>query len=457
MDENEDKYHRVLDLLQRQYPRGMSISAIARDVDMNRGSVSKYLEVLLSRGDVRMEPFGKSKVYTASQRVPFSDLFDYLSNAIVILDADLHILMVNKNFITTFGILRERHVMGRGLYDMGLQLFDDQSIRRNIERVRQSETFITEMQYIEDGTNRIFLIEFFPTVSYAGKPGIMISLKDITRWKKTEEALKNTEKKIRTIFETVPSGIIFFEADGTILNANQASLDLLGIKSFQDLMNANLFDISCYKEKIQGLILQAKVAEIELTCDFDRLRRGDLIPTTRSGVAYFFVVFAPIAMEGGGVPHEFAILFRDITAEKLARKELIFKETRYRSFFDNTCNGVLIYEPIDDGNEYLFKDINRATETILQMKKEDLIGKKLFEEFPDLPDPDVRDALIRVLTTEKPEFLAPLQYRKGKNFPWMSHYIFKLPSGEIASFMVDVSEAVREDAASRTRDYCSHR
>jgi len=77
---------------------------------------------------------------------------------------------------------------------------------------------------------------------------------------------------------------------------------------------------------------------------------------------------------------------------------------------------VLIYEPIDEGREYIFKDINRATEKILRMRKKDLIGRKLFEVFPDLPNPDVRDALIRVLRTEKPEFLPPLQYRKGKDF-----------------------------------------
>ena len=110
--------------------------------------------------------------------------------------------------------------------------------------------------------------------------------------------------------------------------------------------------------------------------------------------------------------NEYAILFRDVTTEWMTRKELAFKETRYRSFFENTCNGVLIYEPIDDGREYIFKDINRATEKILRMKKRDLIGRKLFEVFPDLPNPDVRDALIRVLRTEKPEFLPPLQYRR---------------------------------------------
>ncbi len=144
--------------------------------------------------------------------------------------------------------------------------------------------------------------------------------------------------------------------------------------------------------------------------------------------------------------HEFAILFRDITTERLARKELAFKETRYRSFFEKACNGVLIYEPIDGGNEYIIKDVNGVTAALLRMNKEDLVGKKLFEEFPDLPNPYVHDLLYRVLTTEKPEFVTPLKYRNREDFPWISHYVFKLPSGEIASFMIDVSDAVRKEA-----------
>jgi PAS domain S-box-containing protein len=274
----------------------------------------------------------------------------------------------------------------------------------------------------------------------------MISLRDITAWKNAEAALKNSEKKIRTIFETVPSGIIFFTADGIVLNANRASLDILGLRNFQELMNGNIFSISCYKGKILELIQQGEVAETEIVCDFDRLRRDQQIQSTRSGIAYFDVVFTPIVLDSRSTLNEYAILFRDVTTEWMTRKELAFKETRYRSFFENTCNGVLIYEPIEDGREYIFKDINRATEKILRMKKRDLIGRKLFEVFPDLPNPDVRDALIRVLRTEKPEFLPPLQYRRRRDSPWIWHYIFKLPSGEIASFMIDVSDAVWEDA-----------
>ena len=713
MNEDIDRYLQIREYLQELYPQAVSISAITRELGMNRGSVAKYLEVLLSQGHVIVKPYGRSKLFSSSRNVPFDDLFDYISDAIVILDADLRILMVNKKFYASFGIQKGKNVIGIGLSKLSLSIFNDHAVQTNIDRIMNSQTYINEMLLIEKGTERIFLTEFtsitIPSISFAGKPGIMISLRNITTWKKAEDELKNSERKIRTLFEEVPSGIIIFQEDGTILNANKASLAILGLKKFTDLADLKLFDIICSQEKIIDLMEQQKVAEITLPCNFDRLKKNELFSTVKSGIAYLQIVFAPVPEKKWNSQREFFILFLDITAQKLAEKELkdrikgiasnlpgivyqfyssdtgewgmhfvdersheilgldpepldtyfdrlieciapedrviwlksvqdvvkegipwdfecrfikttgedifirgisqptrlknetiwnglfldvtdrkrveialrkneerfrgiagnlpgivyqffsgdngevgmyyvdersqdvygvspeplndwierygncidpdyqkqwinsmneallkrspwdfegkfikhrgeemyvrvisqpvrlehetvwngiilditeykkaeealrisMFKEIRYHSFFENTCNGVLIYEPVRGGDEYILKDVNKVTANLLRMKQEDLIGKKLFEEFPDLPDPQIRDMLKRVLTTENPEFVAPIKYRNKENFPWISHYVFKLPSGEIASFMIDVSDEVTKNISQK--------
>ncbi|MFA4826386.1 MAG: PAS domain S-box protein [Methanoregula sp.] len=717
MTAKEDRYTQIREFLHERYPETVSISLIARELTMNRGAVAKYLEVLQSQGHVVMKPFGKAKLYTSSQNVPFDDLFDYLSDAILILDADLHVLMVNRSFLTTFGIRKDRNIIGTELSRLSLPFFDNPTVQENIGRIIQSQAFINEMLLIERGTERIFLTEFvstvIPSLAFTGKPGIMISLRDITTWKKTEDALKNSERKIRTLFEEVPSGIFLFHEDGTILNANRASLDILGLARFMDLADLKLYDIMCSKNTIQDLIQKGKIAELTLSCNFDRLKTETLTTTKKSGVAYFQIVFAPVAGSVGNAPKEFFILFLDITAKKLAEKQLKeryrgivsnlpgivyqfyardsgewgvyyvnerspeiygvvtepldtwfdrfgacialedrerwgrsiedvvrrvapwdfegrfikpsgeemyirgisqpvrlknetvwngiflditdrkraeeasrrseerlrgitsnlpgivyqfyardsgewgmnyvderssevygldpdpldtwiqrygaciapedherwihsiedvirrvapwefegrfirpkgeemyirvhsqpvrlknetvwngiilditdrkraeealrlteFKEVRYHSFFENTCNGVLIYEPVGNGVEYIIKDVNKVTAALLRMTKEELVGKRLFEEFPELPEPMVHDLLLRVLTTEQPEFVAPLKYRNREDFPWISHYVFKLPSGEIASFMVDVTDAVKENRELKSRHF----
>jgi PAS domain S-box-containing protein len=437
MEALEDKYSRIVDLLERRAPTPMSVTAIARELGIPRNSAAKYLDVLAARGDVSMDQFGQKKLYRPSPRIPLAELFERLSSAIVILNNDLQIRMVNSSFVSLLGILSGRNIVGTSLFDLNLPVFAEPVVRRNIERVQKSQTYLPEMQLIDELTDRIFLVEFVPVVMQIGSPGVMVGLRDITALRKAETALKYTEKKVATLFETVPSGIIMFSADGTILNANPASLEILGLKTFDDLSTASIFNVACVPERLEALIRGARADETELACDFDRMKREG-VPSMKSGVVYFNVIFTPIRPENGGRPDEFAILFKDITRDRQQRKELTFRESRYHSFFENACNGVIIYEPIDGGDDYVIKDLNQAAEEQLGAPKAELVGQRVFERFPDLLDYGVPEAARRVLTTDAPVFLKPLQYRHGQGI-WIWHYVFKLPSGELASFMIDVS------------------
>ncbi len=444
MEEYADKLLTIKEFLQNKSPSRMSISAISRELGMRRSSVSKYLDMLQLTGDVAMVPFGKSKLYTVSQRVPYNAIIDISPNAIIVLDARGRVEMANKKFAADFEIDNVNKVKGSSICGLGLRVFSDPSIRKNIRRLVGGSLYIKEMQYIDEKTDRVYYIKFLPTVSDHGSQHFMINVEDITSQIQKDEAFSILDKRLRTIFDEVPSGILFFRADGTILNANPASLKLFGLSKLQDLLSLSLFDFICTRDKIMSLIKEGKVNDIDVGCDFDVLKNVKMIPTTKSGVSYFNVVFTPITTRDSEYGfREYAIMLKDITAEKMVEKELRIKESRYRSFFENTCNGMLIYQPIDRGEDYIIKDINRATEIILGIKKQDIIGNRIFTMFPDLLNFGVRELLKRIYTTNMPEIAPPLQYVIGEDRPWCSRYVFKLPSGEIASFMIDVSDKMK--------------
>lgn len=443
MEEYQEKLNAVRQFLEEKSPQKMSISAISRNLGINRGTVAKYLDILRLNGQVTMVPYGKSKLYTISEQIPVISLFDYTTDIIVIMDSNARILMANKSFFSKFGILKERELVGTSIFKMGFEIFSDPSIKKNIFRMFRGEKFLPEMQHIEESTSQIYSIKFIPAVSLDGNKNSMIALTDITDQVNTEEALSISDQKLRTIFRKVPSGILFFDESGNIINANGASLNLLGVENYQDLMQTNLFEVFCRKEKIKTALSGGEIGEIEFICDFDRLKRDRVMPTTRAEIAYFEATFTHITSETGF--NEYAIFFNDVTMDRMAEKELKFNESRYRSFFNDTCTGVLIYQPVDEGDDFVIQDVNQAFEIILQVKKEDVIGKKLFVKFPDLPIDSVRRALNRVDETGVPEVVPPLQYVRNDASPILTHFIFKLPTGEIASFMLDLSKDVREE------------
>ena len=437
MNEYREQFGRITALLDEHAATGLTVTAVARELGITRISAAKYLELLAASGDVSMERFGQKKIYRRSRRLPLPEVIDRLPNALVVLDADLQVSMVNASFVATLGIQPGRNLIGAPLFDLDLPVFSEPSVRRNIERVRRSETYLDEMQLIDERTDRVYFVDFAPIVSPAGRPGIMVSLRDLTPLKRAETALRNSERKIATLFETVPSGIVIFAADGTILNANRASLRILGLRNFEQLSASSIFSLACSPGTLEGLIAKGIAAETELACDFDRMKR-EQIPSTKEGVAYFDVVFTPIRRDGGGPPDEFAILFKDITRDRRERKDLTFRETRYRSFFENAANGMIIYETIRGGDDFVFKDLNRVAEQILGTQKKEIVGRSVYEIYPDLADRELQERGAAVLRSDTPVFLPPLQYRKGLG-PWVWHYLFRLPSGELASFMIDVS------------------
>ncbi|WAI02302.1 PAS domain S-box protein [Methanogenium organophilum] len=447
MEEYQEKLIAVREFLREKSPQQMSISAISRSMGMNRGTVSKYLEILRINGQVTMVYYGKSKLYTVSDRIPAVSLFDYTTDIIIIMDANARIMTANKSFFSKYNRLNERTLVGSNIFHLGIPIFSESSVHKNINRMIRGDKFLHEMQYIDERNNQIYSIKFIPTVSLDGNKNCMIALRDITDQIHTEEALSISDEKLRTIFKKVPSGILFFNESGNIINANSASLRMLGVDNYQDLMKTNLFDLFCRKEKIINALFDGDIGKIEFICDFERLKREQIMPTSRSGIAYFEASFTHISSETGF--REYATIIMDVTAERMAKKELKFNESRYHSFFNYTCTGVLIYQPVDGGNDFMIKDVNQALEIILQVKKEEIIGKKLFVAFPDLPISSVRLALNRVNSTEIPEVVPPLQYIKNETSPWLTHFIFKLPTGEIASFMMDIAKDLREEVTYR--------
>ena len=96
---------------------------------------------------------------------------------------------------------------------------------RILQMVRKDGAYITvsvTSKGIKDETGRVILIDG--------------TVEDVTERQQAEEALRDSETRFRTLFETMAHGIICLDATGPLIYANPAALNILGV-TFEQLQD----------------------------------------------------------------------------------------------------------------------------------------------------------------------------------------------------------------------------
>lgn len=140
---------------------------------------------------------------------------------------------------------------------------------------------------------------------------------------------------------------------------------------------------------------------------------------------------------------------RDVTDRKHAEEALRQSEARYKGIVEHTVNGVAVYRAVDDAQDFVFVDFNKAGERIEKIKRDKIIGRSVLEVFPGVKEFGLFEVMQRVWATGRPEHHPVSLYKDNRISGWRDNFVYKLPSGEIVAVYSDETESKQAEEALR--------
>ena len=235
-------------------------------------------------------------------------LLDATRESLFLLDSQATILAVNATAAQRFNKV-PAEITGINFFDL-LPANVRDARRTYFDQVMQTGQPV-DFEAVRD--DFIFQTRFYPVKDKSNSlVGVAIFAQDITVQKHAEEALRDSELNMRTVFENSPLGMIHFSNDGTILNCNDKFVELMG-SSREKLIGFNTAR-ETKDEELQAALLKALSGERSEYEGYYRSVTGNKNTPLR-------IVFNPTEPEKSLT--EVIATLEDISDRKRMEKELI--------------------------------------------------------------------------------------------------------------------------------------
>ncbi|MBS3740981.1 MAG: PAS domain S-box protein [Candidatus Cloacimonetes bacterium] len=278
-------------------------------------------------------------------------------------------------------------------------------------------------------------------VKLKNKVFLQATVRDITERKETEEKLRRSEQRFRSIYENSTVGMYRTTADGEIIMANPALVNMLGFNSLEDLKNRNLeekgFAKSYSREEFKKLLEEEGV-----------IKGMESYWYSKNGREIFVKESARAIKDAKGNILYYEGTVEDITREKEAERELQRQKEYFQSLFMGSPEAV-----VSLGKKQNIRDINPEFEKLFGYNLDEIKGKYIDdlivpeeyeEEATKLADKVERGKYVKIESVR--------QQKDGTTFPasiWASPIVIEEKEVGIFAIYRDISK--RKNAEKKLR------
>ncbi|HEV2913019.1 MAG TPA: PAS domain S-box protein [Pyrinomonadaceae bacterium] len=234
-----------------------------------------------------------------------------------------------------------------------------------------------------------------------------------------QEDLQASEIRYRRLFESARDGILILDdASRKITDVNPFMVEFLGY-SRDEFLGKELWEIGLFKDKDES---QAAFRELQ---EKGYIRYENMPLQTKAGKLWNVEFISNVYRENGNQVIQCNV--RDITERKRAEAALAQANKRVADILDSITDAFFAVD-----HEWRFTYLNRQAEPLLQRTRDEILGKSIWEEFPEAVDSvfavgsvfyeQYHRAAAEQITVNIEEFFPPLD-------TWFDVHIYPGPEG----------------------------
>jgi len=374
--------------------------------------LAKLNEELEDRVMQRTEELSRSKQV-------LSDTFERITDAFVSFDKNWLFTYVNKKAGELFNH-PPADLIGKQIWSM----FPETKDRASYQALHQA---METQQYIFLETNHPEHGLWFENHIYPSPGGLSVFIRDVTEKKRSEANLRSSEEKRRLIMNSAMDAIISIDENGVITSWNPQSEKIFGWSEQEitgQLLTETIIPPKHRAAHQKGMAHYLKTGEgpvlnklIEITAIG---HSGKEFPVE--------LTIIPIFHEG---KISFTAFIRDITERKKAEKVIRESEEKYRLLIERISDTFIALD-----KNWCYTYANKAIGTLTGRNPESLIGKNVWEEFPEAIGSATYELFHQAMREQRyihnEDYFEPLDL-------WQENHVYPSPDG-LSVFIKDVTE-----------------
>ncbi len=268
----------------------------------------------------------------------YRTLVEQATETIVLVDARGQFIQVNEAGVRLLGYSREE-VMEMNLTDILVLEAGDPPLR--FEQLRSGASILSNRKVRrKDG----MVIELELSTKMLSNGHFIGIGRDISERMRAQKALTESENRFRAIFNTQMNMVTLLDKDGRILETNKTALAITGYRN-EDVIGRYFWDIRLWQnEDERGARINRVKESIQKAAAGELIRYEGEISIKAGEVEVVDLSIKPIP-GADGKPMLLIMEGRLITEIKKAENEVKESEAKYRAFFENSMDGILLSSP----------------------------------------------------------------------------------------------------------------